>query len=264
MADLQSNPWIRGNQNFPQTPLMTPDALGSIAERTVQATFNAFNQAQREGFRLQDVGKAKLAQRRRMKKSSSDNNSSSSSSFTSEGSLKGSKQKLSIDLKKTDEKPSSAPTISNKDNNVFSFGENRVSEFLQTMSPHPAHPDAVSPSNSVSVRTSDSVTSEVMRESTSSSGIVVSDKNSVDSKKEKKTRQKKLFIPSRQSERIKRIRLEIDGEPPVEFLSLPNRTRKRKIDEVIVEYSQDKPKSSPTKQSSTTPTSRRSRKKAKR
>lgn len=221
MTDLQNDAWIQGSQHFSQTPLMTPDVLGITAEKTLQTTFNAFHQAQREGFRLQDVLNAKLAQRRRMKKSSSDNNSSSSSSFTSESSLKSGfatpgRSKLSLELKKPDESGTKTPAQTK----VFDLAaENRVTEFLDTMHPHQ---DSVS---------SGSRTSDAIRESTSSSGIVVSDKNSVDSKTERKKRQKKTYIQSRQSERIRRIRLEIDGEGPMEFICLPNRTRKRKLDD---------------------------------
>lgn len=85
MSALLNNTWVQGSQNFPQTPLMTPGVLGVAAEKILNTTINAFHQAEREGFRLQDVLKAKLAQRRRMKKSSSDNNSNCSSSSTSEG-----------------------------------------------------------------------------------------------------------------------------------------------------------------------------------
>ncbi|KAG5892006.1 hypothetical protein JTB14_024447 [Gonioctena quinquepunctata] len=240
MVDLQNNPWIQGSHSFPQTPLMTPEVLGSSAEKSLQTTFNAFHQAQREGFRLQDVLNAKLAQRRRMKKSSSDNNSSSSSSFTSEGSLKSAPAtpltrptKLSLELKKTDTPKGEAVAEKQaKDNNsVFSFGENRVTAFLQTMSPDPIDPNVANVRSSDSGK-SESGTSDAIRESTSSSGIVVSEKNSVDSKKDRKKRQKKRYVQSRQSERIRRTRLEIDGEGPVEFVCLPNRTRKRKIEEV--------------------------------
>ncbi|XP_018567827.1 ribosomal protein S6 kinase alpha-5 isoform X3 [Anoplophora glabripennis] len=258
MHDLKNNPWVRGSQSFPQTPLMTPDVLlaGTSAEKSLQTTFNAFHKAQREGFRLQDVLNAKLAQRRRMKKSSSENNSSSSSSFTSESSLKSvpvtplsNKTKLSLEIKKTedecnkDTKPATADT---KDSSVFNFGENRVTEFLQTLSPDPINP--ASPSNSVSVRMSDSSkcesrTSDAIRESTSSSGIVVSGKNSVDSKAGRKKRERKVYVQSRQSERIRRIRLEIDDDEPVCFLSLPNRTRKRKIEEPAGRVDPDTPQS---------------------
>ncbi|XP_074028168.1 ribosomal protein S6 kinase alpha-5 isoform X2 [Leptinotarsa decemlineata] len=237
MSDLQNNPWVQGSQNFSQTSLMTPEVLGSSAEKSLQTTFNAFHQAQREGFRLQDVLNAKLAQRRRKKKSSSENNSSSSS-FTSEGSLKSSttltKPKLSLEPKKTENAPNKDETVvstqQEKDNS-----ENRVTEYLQTITSNPTNSN-VSLSN-YSVRTSDSSkcesrTSETIRESTSSSGIVVSDKNSIDSNKERKKRQKKVYVQTRQSERIRRTRLEIDGEPPVEFISLPNRTRKRKLEDI--------------------------------
>lgn len=225
MYDLQRNPWIQGSQNFPQTPLMTPDVLGSSAEKSLNTTFNAFHQAEREGFRLQDVLNAKLAQRRRMKKSSSDNNSSTSS-FTSENSVKStpSTPKSSLELKKTEQ-------LSMSDTNTNLTDEKDV----ETRTTIP------SPTNSLSVRTSDSskCDSDVMRESTSSSGIVVS----IDFQKDRKKREKKVYVQTRQSERIRRIRLEIDGEPPFEFLSLPNRTRKRKIDDVTSEEHPDTPKS---------------------
>ncbi|KAJ8919730.1 hypothetical protein NQ315_006258, partial [Exocentrus adspersus] len=254
MHDLKSNPWIRGNQSFPQTPLMTPDVLltGTSAEKSLQTTFNAFHKAQREGFRLQDVLNAKLAQRRRMKKSSSENNSSSSSSFTSEGSLKSGpvtplpKPKLSPDTKKTDEGCNKQTAVGS----VFNFGENRVTEFLQTLSP--ASPSA-------SARTSDSSKCEsrisAFRESTGSSGIVVSDKNSVDSKPGRKKWTKKVYVQSRQSDRIRRKRLEIDDDP-VCFISLPHRTRKRKAEAPAAQAPQPK-----VMKKVETPVKRRGRKK---
>lgn len=200
MNHLETNSWVQGSQNFVSTPLMTPDVLmGTQAEKSLQTTFNAFHKAEREGFRLQDVLSAKLAQRRRMKKSSSDNNSTSSSSFTSEGSLK-SGPKLSF---KTE------PKVDLSDS-VFNFGENRVTEFLDMMSAHPETPSRTSSKCDV-------------RESTSSSGIVMSDKNSVETKVVK--RQKKVYVQTRRSERIRRQRLEIDMDPAVKD------TRKRKVDE---------------------------------
>lgn len=229
MADLQTNTWIQGCQTFPQTPLMTPDVLlsgHSPAEKILQTTFDAFHKAQREGFRLQDVLSAKLAQRRRMKKSSSENNSTSSSSFTSEGSLKSGtatplskRPKLSLDLKKTDEKPESKYDTMK---NTFNFGANRVNEFLNTMSSNPLDPESVSsPTDSVN-----------LRESTGSSCIVISNKNSTDDNNKpivmRKKREKKVYVQTRQSERIRRQRIEIDEDPTM-FISLPNRTRKRKI-----------------------------------
>ncbi|XP_008199672.1 ribosomal protein S6 kinase alpha-5 isoform X2 [Tribolium castaneum] len=203
MSHLETNPWVQGSQHFVSTPLMTPDVLLETApEKSLQTTFNAFHKAQREGFRLQDVFSAKLAQRRRMKKSSSGDNSTSSSSFTSEGSLK-SGPKLSVDVKKTDKVALGG--------NVFNFGENRVTEFLETMSSNPLDPETVSP----------------CRESTSSSGIVMSDKNSVDTKVVGRKRQKKVYVQTRWSERIRRRqRQEIDLDPvPVKH------NRKRKVDE---------------------------------
>lgn len=100
----------------------------------------------------------------------------------------------------------------------------------------------VSTSDSYSVRTSDSskrdsLTSDtVLRESRTSSGIVICEKISIDDSKEKKKRERKVYTQQRQSERIRRNRLEIDGEPPFEFLSLPYTTgkRKREGDDIFV------------------------------
>lgn len=90
---LRTNEWLQGTGPFPATPLMTPDVLGATAVRAVELgvaqTFNAFHRAHREGFRLQEVSNAKLAQRRRMKKSSTDARSSSTSSTFSTSSSSG-------------------------------------------------------------------------------------------------------------------------------------------------------------------------------
>ncbi|XP_049819509.1 ribosomal protein S6 kinase alpha-5 isoform X2 [Aethina tumida] len=234
MVDLQNNSWVQGSQNFPQTPLMTPDVLtGTPAELSLQTTFNAFHRAQREGFRLQDVSIAKLAQRRRLKKSSSDNNSSSSSSFTSEGSLKSdpttplsTKTKHSLDIKKTDDKqdnPKPSTNPAEKDN-VFIFGDTKTSEFLDRFS---SNPSTITSQSSSSLRSSDTSSKYENRESTGSSGIVVSDKSSVDVKVEKKKREKKVYVQTRQSERIRKQRLEVDMDP---LLQLPPNRRKRKLD----------------------------------
>ncbi|CAH1981370.1 unnamed protein product [Acanthoscelides obtectus] len=292
MVDLQNNPWIQGSQSFPQTPLMTPDILGSSAEKTLQTTFNAFHQAQREGFRLQDVLNAKLAQRRRMKKSSSDN-TSSSSSFTSEGSVKSAPCTPLTSNSKSSKTEDSKPTATT---NVYDWDS---SEFdTKGSQPNPADPRTT---NLTSLRTSESI-SDIIRESTSSSGIVMSEKNSLDSCKvvepppatprrrkfyepeaagdvirediECKTvepvatapppatpRRKKVYVQSRQSERIRRTRLEIDGEAPVEFLSLPHRTRKRKLGAEGVETDTSRTKVRMKTPNPSTPTSKKSRKK---
>lgn len=236
MSDLKQNTWIQGTQMMPQTPLMTPDVLSAsdAAERGLQTTFNAFHKAQREGFRLQDVVSAKLAQRRRNKKSSSDNNSSSSS-FTSEGSSKSTpttplttKPAVLLDLKRNEYQPDHKfnSSSSDKKENVFCFGDYRVKQYLRTMSS--SSPDICnSPSTSVSERTSN----QTVRESTSSSGIVVSDKNSVDTNENitRKKRIPKKYEKTRQSERIRRKhRGEIDLDP-ICFTSLPHATRKRKF-----------------------------------
>ncbi|XP_066254452.1 ribosomal protein S6 kinase alpha-5-like isoform X1 [Euwallacea similis] len=189
MVDLKCNDWLQGKQEkIAETALRTPGVLSTGGEMTLQTTFDAFHQAQKEGFRLQDVLSAKLAQRRRKKKSSSDNNSSSSSSFTSESSLKS---KFSLELSQKTETEENARQSQGSD---------------------------------ISMR---------VRESTGSSGIVVSDKNSIDSniiREEGRKRERKVYVQTRQSERILRQRLEIDCDPST-FVSLPYRTRKRKLDQ---------------------------------
>lgn len=213
MIDLKNNSWVQGSQNFPQTPLMTPDILlsSTSAEKTLQTTFNAFHKAEREGFRLQDVLNAKLAQRRRLKKSSSDNNSSSSS-FTSESSLKSGPSTPSSSR----QKPSFEKKIDDiKEEPIFSFGASRVSEYLRTMSETPTEPTER--------------TLAERAESTSSSGIGVSDKNSVDVvKQEPKKRKRKVYEQTRQSERIRRRREDILD--PLPLISLPMYSRKRKAE----------------------------------
>lgn len=194
MIDLRRNPWVQGSQNIPQTPLMTPDILSSSgsAEHNLQTTFNAFHKAHKEGFRLQDVLNAKLAQRRRLKKSSSD--TSSSSNFSSASSVKSvpttpvtSRPNLTLDLtftkvdsnklsttKSSDDrcsslKISSDSSSSSKKDNVFCFGESRVKEYLRTLSSSPLIPENYSPGAStsgMSCRRSDSSVYVVESEST--------------------------------------------------------------------------------------------------
>lgn len=122
---------------------------------------------------------------------------------------------------------------------------------------------AVSTIDSLSVRTSDSsVTSDaaVLRDSRTSSGIVMCEKTStsVDEKKERK-RERKVYTQSRQSERIRRNRLEIDGEPPFEFLSLPYTTGKRKRGGATDVF--DEAQRTKIRKTTVTATSRRGRKK---
>lgn len=262
MMDLRSNPWVQGSQSFPQTPLMTPDVLlsSSSAEKSLQTTFNAFHKAQREGFRLQDVLSAKLAQRRRLKKSSSDNNSSSSS-FTSEGSLKSApstplstRQKLSFDKRNKSDTSNSnlKDSLSEKKDTVFCFGENRVNEYLRTMSASP-----VDPNQNVETHCSAD-----FRESRGSSGIVVSDKNSTEAKEKPKKRRRKVYEQTRQSERIRR-RNEIDMDPLL-CLSDSGRNRKRKFDDAIPSCSftneEDSPKSKIRKKAVVSPSRKAKRK----
>lgn len=165
MSDLLSNEWIQGSEKacFATVPLMTPDVLttGSSArsaEINVAQIFSAFHQAHREGFRLQDVVNAKLAQRRRNKKSSLDNRSfSTSSSFSSSSSSGTSSIQTPVKVASSTESPASAsaslsapstaksqasqsqrtrPRADQADqgDNVFNFGESRVREYLSSLS----------------------------------------------------------------------------------------------------------------------------------
>lgn len=88
MQSLLKNKWIQGNNDrvFSQTPLHTPGVLYSTSNALQQQlvqTMDAFHRATREGFRLQDVANAPLAQRRQQKRNSMDARSSSSDSTAS-------------------------------------------------------------------------------------------------------------------------------------------------------------------------------------
>lgn len=159
MSDLLTSEWIQGSDRagFATVPLMTPDVLttGSSArsaEINVAQTFSAFHQAHREGFRLQEVVNAKLAQRRRNKKSSVDNRSfSTSSNFSSSSSSGTSSIQTPIKVPSTSsiQSPASASASTSSaqpqqrarprgqadhSDNVFNFGESRVREYLSSLS----------------------------------------------------------------------------------------------------------------------------------
>ena len=160
MRDLKCNEWLRGGSaaQMPETPLMTPNVLcskGPSLQFQINATMDAFHKAHREGFRLQDVQKAPLAQRRKMKKSSTDARSSSSDSCTSAGSLTPTKslsqspirQSPIRNLSNNSSTSSAASTgftpLKNfnskpsvlENSGYFSFRETRIAALLPTMSP---------------------------------------------------------------------------------------------------------------------------------
>ncbi|XP_054282176.1 ribosomal protein S6 kinase alpha-5-like isoform X2 [Macrosteles quadrilineatus] len=134
MTSLLANPWVQGC-DVSATPLMTPDVLtGSTnrsAELGVKHAFNAFHQAHREGFRLQDVFNAKLAQRRRLKKKSSNDirSCSTSSSFSSSSSSGHSSIQTPMSGTSPVKRSATAPK-----SDVFNFGEERVHEYLSSLS----------------------------------------------------------------------------------------------------------------------------------
>ncbi|KAF6215608.1 hypothetical protein GE061_010364 [Apolygus lucorum] len=142
MRDLLASTWLNGS-SVAATPLMTPDILtGSTpraAEHAVASALNAFHKATREGFRLQDVMNAKLAQRRRMKKSSTDNRSfSTSSSFSSSSSSGLSSVPTPVSAgRSSGSSMQLKPALRGKtstEGNVFNFGEARVREYLSSLS----------------------------------------------------------------------------------------------------------------------------------
>lgn len=155
MKDLLTNEWLQGSNIsvYPMTPLMTPDVLttGSSArsaEMGVKKTFKAFHQAHKEGFRLQDVVNAKLAQRRRMKKSTDLRSCSSSSSFSTSSSSGTSSIKMPMKVSQSGSvcsvASSSRAHSNNNNTNVFNFNAKRVEEYLSSLSS--SGEDSASPS----------------------------------------------------------------------------------------------------------------------
>ena len=105
MSELRSSTWLKGSLASSQsiTPLVTPDVL-SLTHKTmntvngkINRTLEAFHLAHREGFRLQNVDAAPLAQRRKKKRSSS----SSCDSIASFGSLTPTKSLQNSPLRTT-------------------------------------------------------------------------------------------------------------------------------------------------------------------
>ncbi|CAM1309640.1 RPS6KA5 (predicted) [Pycnogonum litorale] len=157
MDDLRSNMWIQGqNRNmYSETPLMTPDILcvnGTLrrtAESAVRVTFDAFHKATREGFRLQDVSAAPLAQRRRKMKSGdklgrfslssnySDTAHSTSSSSSEPGSCTSQTNTPETDtLRLTGSlgfETSTTPVCPPSAKDIFNFREARVVAYLSGM-----------------------------------------------------------------------------------------------------------------------------------
>ena len=99
MDQLKRDSWLMRNNNsvFSEKTLLTPGVLTSTNNVQMQltATMEAFHKATREGFTLQEVHKAPLAQRRKQKKGSDERSESTDSSHSSGSSTKlGSSQGL--------------------------------------------------------------------------------------------------------------------------------------------------------------------------
>ncbi|XP_046400105.1 ribosomal protein S6 kinase alpha-5 isoform X2 [Ischnura elegans] len=151
-SGAHSLPLVKQSSLYSCTPLMTPDILtaGSshrATEMGMRATFDAFHRAHREGFRLQEVSHAKLAQRRRMKKSSNDarsNSTSSSFSTSSSSGMSSIQTPNKADRSSQGTAPPSASSVISRrsvvsDNdesctNIFNFREARVQEYLSSLS----------------------------------------------------------------------------------------------------------------------------------
>ncbi|XP_028409650.1 ribosomal protein S6 kinase alpha-5-like isoform X2 [Dendronephthya gigantea] len=92
ISEVQNHEWLSSGRDIPTTPLMTPGILGKGTKRTfvesaLNAAYNAFHKATREGFALQAVEQAPLAKRRKQKKDTSEERRSTNCS--SEGSSCG-------------------------------------------------------------------------------------------------------------------------------------------------------------------------------
>ena len=151
MEELRTSEWLQGNkQVVSTTPLVTPDVLSlnpSVAS-SISKTFTAFHMAHREGFRLQDVTKAPLAQRRKLKKSSNEARSSSSDSAHSHGSLTPTKSLTSSARSSPSRNLSNNSQASNastgfvpakstnlENSGYFSFKESRIAALLPSLTP---------------------------------------------------------------------------------------------------------------------------------
>ncbi|RXG52442.1 Ribosomal protein S6 kinase alpha-5 [Armadillidium vulgare] len=159
MSDLLSHEWMMGTTLYSLTPLFTPNMLLSkgfsqskgppTAEAGVKHAFYAFHIATRQGFRLQDVSKARLAQRRKNKKGSSDGRShSSASSFSSVSSASSfSSGTSSMNTPQKERCSGSSVGLTPKrEKSVFDFGEDRVNAYLSSLPSSPS----TSPSSSTS------------------------------------------------------------------------------------------------------------------
>lgn len=136
MQQLRHHPWLQRSHHgaYSSTPLMTPDVLCSLsspraAETALNVTLHAFHKATRDGFRLQDVSAAPLAQRRKQKQSSTDAGSSSSLSSDISSS------RTSYSCFSSSEKDGCTHKINtSKDkHSVFDYSEERVTDYLSTL-----------------------------------------------------------------------------------------------------------------------------------
>ena len=85
VREVQNHEWLASGRDMPTTPLMTPGILGRGQKRTfvesaLNAAYNAFHKAAREGFALQAVEQAPLAKRRKQKKNTSEDRRSTNCS----------------------------------------------------------------------------------------------------------------------------------------------------------------------------------------
>ncbi|KAB7498116.1 Ribosomal protein S6 kinase alpha-5 [Armadillidium nasatum] len=162
MSDLLSHEWMMGTTLYSLTPLFTPNMLLSkgfsqskgppTAEAGVKHAFYAFHIATRQGFRLQDVSKARLAQRRKNKKGSSDGRShSSASSFSSVSSASSfSSGTSSMNTPQKERCSGSSVGLTPKrEKSVFDFGEDRVNAYLSSLPSSPSTSPCSSTSSSL-------------------------------------------------------------------------------------------------------------------
>ena len=169
MEDLTQNEWLlRNNESiFPQNTLRTPGVLShgsNYLQFQISATMNAYHKAEREGFRLQDVNKAPLAQRRKKKNNSVDgrSESSDSSNSTHSSGSQVSSQSLTLSGTVTVDSPRDSPLRNLSNNSNQSNTSNTSSASYSSTHSTGFVPHRVSPTNLISSQQSDTVPQDIV------------------------------------------------------------------------------------------------------
>ena len=167
MKDLTQNEWLlRNNESiFPQNTLRTPGVLShgsNYLQFQISATLNAYHKAEREGFRLQDVNKAPLAQRRKKKNNSVDGRSESSDSSNSTHSSGSQVSSQSLSQTVTVDSPRDSPLRNLSNNSNHSNTSNTSSASYSSTHSMGFVPHRVSPTNLISSQQSDPISQDIV------------------------------------------------------------------------------------------------------